>query len=168
MSKVYYKSADDIEQLRKSATVLSQLLGEIAQVVRPGVTTLSLDKLAHDYIHDHGGLPAFLNYNGFPNSLCISVNDQVVHGIPSDYELRDGDIVTVDGGVDLNGYISDSAYTFAVGKISPEVNQLLRVTLEALNLGLAQAVTGKRVGDIAYAVQRSEEHTSELQSLMRI
>ncbi|MGV3763457.1 type I methionyl aminopeptidase [Parapedobacter sp.] len=153
MSKVYYKSTEDIEQLRKSATVLSQLLGEIARVVRPGVTTLSLDKLAHDYIHDHGGRPAFLNYNGFPNSLCISVNDQVVHGIPSDYELRDGDIVSVDGGVDLNGYISDSAYTFAVGEVTPEVRQLLRVTLESLNLGIAQATTGKRVGDIAFAVQ---------------
>lgn len=153
MSKIHYKSTEDIEQLRKSATVLSQLLGEIAQVVRPGVTTLSLDKLAYDYIHDHGGQPAFLNYNGFPNSLCISVNDQVVHGIPSDYELRDGDIVSVDGGVDLNGYISDSAYTFAVGEVAAEVNQLLRVTLEALDMGIAQALVGKRVGDIASAVQ---------------
>lgn len=153
MSKVYYKSAEDIEQLRESATVLSQLLGEIAGVIRPGVTTLSLDELAYEYIHDHGGRPAFLNYNGFPNSLCISVNDQIVHGIPGDYELREGDIVSVDGGVDLNGYISDSAYTFAVGEVAAEVSQLLRVTLEALNLGIAQAVTGKRVGDIAYAVQ---------------
>lgn len=153
MSKVYYKSREDIEQLRKSANVLSQLLGEIAQVVQPGVSTLSLDKLAYDYIHDHGGRPAFLNYNGFPNSLCISVNDQVVHGIPSKYELREGDIVSVDGGVDLNGYISDSAYTFAVGEVTAEVTQLLNVTLESLNLGIAQAVTGKRVGDIAFAVQ---------------
>src|SRR5690606_37897269 len=122
-------------QLRKSANVLSQLLGEIARVIEPGVTTLSLDKLAYDYIHDHGGRPAFLNYNGFPNSLCISVNDQVVHGIPSNYELREGDIISVDGGVELNGYISDSAYTFAVGEVTAEVNQLLRVTLEALNRG---------------------------------
>lgn len=157
MSKVYYKSAEDIEQLRKSATILSQLLGEIARVIEPGVTTLSLDKLAYDYIHDHGGSPAFLNYNGFPNSLCISVNDQVVHGIPSSYELREGDIVSVDGGVELDGYISDSAYTFAVGEVTDEVRQLLRVTLEALNVGIAQAITGKRVGDIAYAIQ---EHVS--------
>ena len=153
MSKVYYKSVEDIEQLRKSASVLSQLLGEIAKVIRPGVTTLSLDKLAYDYIHDHGGTPAFLNYNGFPNSLCISVNNEVVHGIPSGYELRDGDIISVDGGVDLGGYISDSAYTFAVGEVSDEVGQLLRVTLEALDLGIAQAVSGKRVGDIGFAVQ---------------
>jgi methionine aminopeptidase, type I len=158
MSKVYYKSAEDIEQLRQSATVLSQLLGEIAKEIRPGVTTLALDKLAYDYINDHGGRPAFLNYNGFPNSLCISVNDQVVHGIPSDYELRDGDIVSVDGGVELNSYISDSAYTFAVGEIADDVKQLLRVTLESLQLGIDQAVAGKRVGDIAYAVQ---EHVTK-------
>lgn len=153
MSKVYYKSEEDIMQLRKSATVLSQLLGEIAKEIRPGVTTLALDKLAYDYIHDHGGRPAFLNYNGFPNSLCISVNDQVVHGIPGNYELRDGDIVSVDGGVELNNYISDSAYTFAVGEVSEDVKQLLRVTLKSLDLGIEQAVSGKRVGDIAYAVQ---------------
>ncbi|RQP11368.1 MAG: type I methionyl aminopeptidase, partial [Parapedobacter sp.] len=158
MSKVYYKSADDIEQLRKSATVLSQLLGEIAREIRPGVTTLALDKLAYDYIHDHGGRPAFLNYNGFPNSLCISVNDQVVHGIPGNYELREGDIVSVDGGVELDTYISDSAYTFAVGEIGDDVKQLLRVTKESLELGIEQAVSGKRVGDIAYAVQ---EHVTQ-------
>ncbi|MBK1438603.1 type I methionyl aminopeptidase [Parapedobacter sp. ISTM3] len=158
MSKVYYKSAEDVEQLRKSATVLSQLLGEIAREIRPGITTLALDKLAYDYIHDHGGRPAFLNYNGFPNSLCISVNDQVVHGIPSDYELREGDIVSVDGGVELNNFISDSAYTFAVGEVAPEVDRLLRVTLESLNLAIKQAVAGKRVGDVAYTVQ---EHVSQ-------
>src|SRR5690606_24873352 len=158
MSKVYYKSAEDIEQLRESATVLSQLLGEIAGVIRPGVTTLSLDQLAYEYIHDHGGRPAFLNYNGFPNSLCISVNDQVVHGIPGNYELREGDIVSVDGGVELNSYISDSAYTFAVGEVSDDVKQLLRVTKESLELGIEQAVSGKRVGDIAYAVQ---EHVTQ-------
>jgi len=158
MSKVYYKSEDDIAQLRKAATVLSQLLGEIAKEIKPGVTTLALDKLAFDYIQDHGGRPAFLNYHGFPNSLCISVNDQVVHGIPTDYALRDGDIVSVDGGVELNGYISDSAYTFAVGEVKAEVNQLLQETLKSLELGIEQAVAGKRVGDIAYAVQ---EHVSQ-------
>ncbi|PPL00581.1 type I methionyl aminopeptidase [Parapedobacter indicus] len=158
MSKVYYKSEDDITQLRKSATVLSQLLGEIAKEIKPGVTTQALDKRAYEYIHDHGGRPAFLNYNGFPNSLCISVNDQVVHGIPGNYELRDGDIVSVDGGVELNGYISDSAYTFAVGEVNGNVKQLLRVTLESLELGIKQAISGKRVGDIAYAVQ---EHVSQ-------
>src|SRR5690606_30693320 len=126
---------------------------EIAKEIKPGITTLALDKLAFDYIQDHGGRPAFLNYNGFPNSLCISVNDQVVHGIPSDYVLKDGDIVSVDGGVELNGYISDSAYTFAVGEVDEEVKRLLQATLKSLDLGIAQAVSGKRVGDIAYAVQ---------------
>lgn len=153
MSKIYYKSAEDIEQLRKSATILSQLLGEIAKIIKPGITTLSLDKLAYEFIHDQGGKPAFLNYQGFPNSLCISVNDQVVHGIPGDYVLKDGDVVSVDGGVELEGYISDSAYTFEVGDVRPEVRQLLQVTRESLDLGIAQAVAGKRVGDIAHAVQ---------------
>src|SRR5690554_6819835 len=153
MSKVYLKTEDDIEQLRKAAQILSQLLGEIAKEIKPGVETKALDKFAHDYIHDHGGTPAFLNYQGFPYSLCISVNDEIVHGFPKDYALQEGDIISVDGGVTLNGYISDSAYTFAVGEIAPEVQQLLDVTQESLRLGIEQAVAGKRVGDIGYAVQ---------------
>ncbi|WP_270089370.1 type I methionyl aminopeptidase [Sphingobacterium sp. SYP-B4668] len=153
MSKVYYKSEDDIEQIRKSADVLSLLLGEVAKVIKPGITTLSLDKLAYDFIHDNGGTPAFLNYHGFPFSLCISVNDQIVHGFPSDYVIKDGDLVSVDGGVNLNGFISDSAYTFGVGEVSAEAQQLLDVTKESLNRGVAQAVAGKRVGDISSAIQ---------------
>lgn len=153
MSKVYYKSEDEIEQVRTSADVLSQLLGEVAKVIKPGITTLSLDKLAYDFIHDNGGTPAFLNYHGFPYSLCISVNDQIVHGFPSEYVIKDGDLVSVDGGVNLNGFISDSAYTFGVGEISAEAQQLLDVTKESLNRGVAQAVAGKRVGDISSAIQ---------------
>lgn len=153
MSKVYYKTAEEIEQVRESANVLSQLLAEIAGLVKPGITTLSLDKFAFDFIKDHNGTPAFLNYQGFPYSLCISVNDQVVHGFPSDYILKDGDIVTVDGGVNLNGFISDSAYTFAVGEISEEAKQLLEVTKASLQAGVEQAIAGKRVGDISAAVQ---------------
>ncbi|MBD1427658.1 type I methionyl aminopeptidase [Sphingobacterium arenae] len=153
MSKVYYKTEEQIEQIRESANVLSLLLGEIAKAVTPGVTTLSLDKLAHDFIHDHGGTPAFLNYQGFPYSLCISVNDQVVHGFPSDYVLKEGDIVSVDGGVNLKGFISDSAYTFGVGEISTEAQQLLDVTKASLYKGIEQAIAGKRVGDISAAVQ---------------
>src|SRR5690606_33311762 len=153
MSKVYYKTEEQIEQIRESANVLSLLLGEIAKEVKPGTTTSSLDKLAYDFIHDHGGTPAFLNYQGFPYSLCISVNDQVVHGFPSDYILKEGDIVSVDGGVNLKGFISDSAYTFGVGEISAEAQQLLDVTKAALYKGIAQAVAGKRVGDISAAVQ---------------
>lgn len=157
MSKLYLKSEEDIEQLRKAAQVLSQLLGEIAKEIKPGVKTEALDKLAYDYIHDHGGTPAFLNYQGFPYSLCISVNEEVVHGFPNAYELKEGDIISVDGGVNLNNYISDSAYTFAVGEVDTEVRQLLDVTMESLNRGIEQAVVGKRVGDIGYAVQ---EHVS--------
>ncbi|MGJ1261253.1 type I methionyl aminopeptidase [Sphingobacterium spiritivorum] len=153
MSKVYYKSEEEIEQVRKSADVLSQLLGEVAKVIKPGITTLSLDKLAYDFIHDNGGTPAFLNYHGFPYSLCISVNDQIVHGFPSEYVIKDGDLVSVDGGVNLNGFISDSAYTFGIGEISAEAQQLLDVTKESLNRGVAQAVAGKRVGDISSAIQ---------------
>lgn len=153
MSKLIYKSEEDIEQIRKSADVLSRTLAEIAKEIKPGVKTIDLDKLAFTFIQDHGGTPAFLNYNGFPFSLCISVNDQIVHGFPGTYELREGDIISVDGGVVLNGYISDSAYTFSVGEISPEVEQLLRITKESLSLGVEQAVVGRRVGDISFAVQ---------------
>lgn len=158
MSKVYYKSEEDIEQIRLSCNVLSNLLGEVAKVIKPGITTLSLDKLAYEFIHDNGGTPAFLNYHGFPYSLCISVNDQIVHGFPSDYIIQDGDLVSVDGGVNLNGFISDSAYTFGVGNISEEAQLLLDVTKEAMYKGIEQAVAGKRVGDIGSAVQ---EHATK-------
>ena len=153
MSRIHYKTDEQIEQIRESANVLSLLLGEIAKEVKPGITTLSLDKLAFEFINDHGGTPAFLNYQGFPYSLCISVNDQIVHGFPSEYVLQEGDIVSVDGGVNLKGFISDSAYTFGVGEISAEAQQLLDVTKAALYKGIEQAVAGKRVGDIASAVQ---------------
>lgn len=153
MSKILLKTDEEIEQLRKSANVLSQLLAEIAARIAPGVSTIALDRFAYEFIRDHGGTPAFLNYQGFPYSLCISVNDQVVHGFPSEYELKDGDIVSIDGGVNLNGFISDSAYTFGVGEISEEAQRLLEVTKAALGKGVEQAVVGKRVGDISSAIQ---------------
>lgn len=153
MSKIFLKSDEEIEQVRESAKVLSHLLAEIAGRVEPGITTLSLDKFAFEFIKDHCGTPAFLNYQGFPYSLCISVNDQIVHGFPSEYVLKEGDIVSVDGGINLNGFISDSAYTFAVGTISAEAQQLLDVTKAALVKGVEQALAGKRVGDISSAVQ---------------
>ena len=153
MSKVIYKTEEQIEQVRESANVLSRLLVEIATVIKPGITTLSLDKLAYDFIHDNGGTSAFLNYHGFPYSLCISVNDQIVHGFPSDYIIKEGDIVSVDGGVNLNGFISDSAYTFGIGEISKEAQLLLDVTKASLQKGVEQAVAGKRVGDISSAIQ---------------
>jgi len=153
MSKVIFKTKEQIELIRQSCDLLSRTLGELAKEIKPGVRTIDLDKLAFEFIQDHGGTPAFLNYNGFPYSLCISVNDQIVHGFPGDYVLKDGDIISVDGGVVLNNYISDSAYTFAVGEVSEEVKSLLEVTKASLNLGIEQAVSGKRVGDISFAVQ---------------
>ena len=153
MSKVIFKTKEQIELIRQSGDLLSRTLGELAKAIKPGVRTIDLDKLAFEFIQDHGGTPAFLNYSGFPYSLCISMNDQIVHGFPSDYVLKEGDLISVDGGVKLNGYISDSAYTFAVGEISEEVKILLDVTKESLRLGIEQAVSGKRVGDISFAIQ---------------
>lgn len=157
MSKIIFKSREDIEAIRKSGDLLSKTLGELAKEIQPGVKTKSLDKLAHDFIQDHGGTPAFLNYSGFPYSLCISPNDQIVHGFPSDYTLKDGDILSIDCGVNLGGFISDSAYTFPVGEVAEEIKRLLEKTQVSLMKGIEQAVVGKRVGDISYAVQASLE-----------
>lgn len=157
MSKIHYKSVEEIELIRESSLLLSKTLGEIAKVIRPGIKTIELDKLAETYIRDNGGIPAFLNYHGFPYSLCISMNDQVVHGFPGQRELVDGDIVSVDCGVELNKYIGDSAYTFAIGEVSDEIRKLMRVTMECLDLGVQKAVAGNRVGDIGYAVQEHAE-----------
>lgn len=153
MSKIIFKSKEEIEQIRISGEVLSRTLAEVAKVIEPGVKTKVLNELAQSYIQDHGGIPAFLNYGGFPYSLCISPNDQIVHGFPGDYELQDGDILSVDCGVNLNGFISDCAYTFQVGAVSEEVKKLLRVTQESLIKGIEQTVVGKRVGDVSFAIQ---------------
>ena len=157
MSKIHYKSVEEIELIRTSSLLLSRTNAEIAKAVKPGVKTIELDKIAETFIKDNGGTPAFLNYNGFPYSLCISVNDQIVHGFPGTYELKEGDIVSVDCGVVLNNYISDSAYTFPVGEVAPEVGQLLQVTRECLRLAIEKAVVGNRVGDIGFAVQEHAE-----------
>ncbi len=154
---IYYKTPDEIECIRESSLLVSRTLAEVAKHIKPGVTTISLDELVHQFIMDHGGVPAFLGYRGFPNAACISVNEAVVHGIPGETVLKEGDIVSVDIGVLLNGFYGDSAYTFPVGEISPEKRQLLKVTRESLNLGIAQAKTGKRIGDIAAAVQEFVE-----------
>jgi methionyl aminopeptidase len=157
MSKIHYKSVEEIELIRESSLLVSKTLGEIAKVIRPGIKTIELNKLAETFIRDNGGIPAFLNYHGFPYSLCISMNDQVVHGFPGDRELIDGDLVSVDCGVELNKYIGDSAYTFAIGEVSAEVKKLMRVTIECLDLGVQKAITGNRIGDIGYAVQEHAE-----------
>ena len=157
MSKISYKSVEEIELIRESSLLVSKTLGEIAKVIGPGVKTIELNKLAETFIRDNGGVPAFLNYHGFPYSLCISMNDQVVHGFPGKRELVDGDLVSVDCGVVLNKYVGDSAYTFAIGEMSDTVRRLMRVTMECLDLGVAKAVSGNRVGDIGYAVQEHAE-----------
>ena len=140
--------------LRENNILVSQALAEVGRHIKPGVTTKQLDKIAEDFIRSHGAIPAFLGYQGYPASACISVNDQVVHGIPSDkVVIKEGDIVSVDLGTFMKGFVGDSAYTFAVGEVAPEVRQLLDVTKEALYRGTAQAKAGNRVGDISAAVQ---------------
>lgn len=150
---IYYKTNEEIEGIRQSCLLVSRTLAEVAKQIRPGVTTLELDKVVDEFIRDHHGYPAFLGYKDFPKSACISVNEVVVHGIPNDYALKEGDIVSVDCGALLNGYYGDSAYTFAVGKINDEKKRLLRITKEALDLGVQQARVGKRIGDIAGTIQ---------------
>ena len=157
MPKIILKSAEEIELIRKSSLLVSKTLAEVAKVIGPGIKTIELDSLAETFIRDHGGVPAFLNYNGFPNSLCISLNDQVVHGFPGKYEIKEGDVVSVDCGVVLNKFFGDSAYTFAIGEIDPETKKLLEVTRESLYRGIEKAVVGMRIGDIAYAVQEHAE-----------
>jgi methionyl aminopeptidase len=150
---IYYKNAADLEGIRQSAILLSKVHGEIAKLIREGITTKELDKRAEEYIRDHGAVPSFYNYNGFPASLCISVNETVVHGIPGEYRLKSGDIVSIDCGVYMNGYHADCAYTYPVDQVSEEVVELLRVTKQSLYEGIAQVAVGKRIGDIGYAIQ---------------
>ncbi|MBE9584746.1 type I methionyl aminopeptidase [Mucilaginibacter sp. JRF] len=158
MPKIHYKSAEEIELIRASAQMVSKTLAEVAKVIGPGVTTLELNNLAETYIRDNGGIPAFLNFHGFPYSLCISLNDQVVHGFPSKHVLVEGDLVSVDCGVILNKYYGDSAFTFAIGEVDETTKTLMRVTRECLDRGIEKAVTGMRIGDIAYAVQEHAEN----------
>ena len=134
--------------------MVGKTLAEVAKAIRIGVTTLELDKIAEDFIRSNGALPGFLGYQGFPNTLCVSVNDQVVHGIPSNYALKDGDIVSVDCGTIIDGFYGDSAYTFCVGNVDPKVKKLLDTTKEALYKGIEQARHGNRIGDIGYAIQQ--------------
>ncbi len=151
---IFLKTDEEIELLRESNLLLGKTLAEVAKVIAPGVTTGQLDKLADEYIRDNGGIPSCKGFEGYPASICTSVNEQVVHGIPSDNTvLRDGDIVSVDLCVLKNGFHADSAYTFPVGEVSAEVMSLLRTTKAALYEGISQAVAGKRLGDIGYAVQ---------------
>lgn len=163
MGQIVFKTPDEIESVRHSAQIVSRALGEVARMIGPGVTTLEIDKLVDTFIRDHGGTPAFKGYKPrhnredetfppFPGAVCASVNEAVVHGIPDDRPLQEGDIVSIDIGVLKDGFYGDHAYTFAIGEVKPEVWQLLQVTKACLDKGIEQVQKGKRVGDISWAI----------------
>lgn len=151
-----YRSNEDIEIQRESCLLVNTTIAEIAKLLKPGITTLSLDPIAETLIRDNGGIPACKGYHGFPFTLCISMNDAVVHGFPNSYVLKEGDLITIDTVVKKNGFHGDSAYTFIIGETTPETLNLVKVTKESLYIGIAQATTSNRVGDIGYAI---EQHT---------
>lgn len=150
---IFIKTEEEIELLKKACDLCSRTLGEVASWVRPGVTTQKLDTVAREFILDNGGHPACLGYHGFPGTLCIEVNEMVVHGFPSNYALREGDIVGTDCVVELNGFHGDSCYTFAVGEIDEKWQKLLDITRQSLYVGIEKALSGNRIGDIGNAVQ---------------
>jgi len=154
---VHLKTAEEIQIIKEGSLILGKAHGEVARLVKPGVKTKDLDSLAEEFIRDNGGLPSFKDYNGFPASLCISVNEVVVHGFPGNYELRDTDIISVDCGVYYKGFHSDSAYTYPLEGVSKETLLLLNRTNESLYLGIAEAKAGNRIGDISYAIQHFVE-----------
>lgn len=154
---ITYKSAEEIELIRESSLLVGKALAEVAKIIRPGITPLELDRRAEEFIRDSNAIPAFKGYGDFPNTLCISLNDVVVHGIPSSKALIEGDIVSVDCGVLKNGYYGDSAYTFEIGEVPAAVKQLLKVTKESLYKGIEKAIEGMRIGDVGFAVQEHAE-----------
>ncbi len=155
---IFYKTDGEIETIREGALILGKAHAEVAKVIKPGVTTKFLDSVAFEFIKSNFAEPSFKGYNDFPASLCISVNDQVVHGIPGNYVLKDGDIVSIDCGVFYKGLHSDSAYTYAVGEVEEKTRHLLKVTKESLYKAIENAIVGNRIGDIAYAVQAHAEN----------
>lgn len=154
---IFYKTDEEIELIRQSCLLVCKTLAQVGSMLQPGIKGAKLDKMAEEFIRDHQAKPAFKGYRGFPATLCYSLNDMVVHGIPADQELKDGDIVSVDCGVEWNGYFGDAAYTFAIGDVAEKTMQLLRVTHEALYKGIEQAVAGRRLGDIGFAIQNYVE-----------
>jgi methionyl aminopeptidase len=155
---IHYKNNEEVELMRESALLVSKTLSEVAKILKPGITTISIDQFIAGFLQDNKAVPSFLNYHGYPYNSCISVNDVVVHGFPGAYELKEGDIVSVDVGVYKNGFHGDHAYTFMIGKPADEVIQLVRVTKESLYKGIEKAIAGNRVGDISFAIQ---EHTEK-------
>ena len=157
---VTIKSEHEIELMREAGRILAIVHDELAKIVKPGISTLDIDRKCEEIIRSYDCIPSFLNYQGFPASVCTSINEQVVHGIPGDIVLKDGDIVSVDCGTYMNGFCGDSAYTFCVGEVDEEIRNLLKVTKEALYIGIQNAVHGKRIGDIGYAIQQyCESHS---------
>lgn len=150
---IYLKTEEEIELLREANLIVARTLAEVAKLIAPGVTTLKLDSVAEEYIRSQGAVPGFKGYGGFPSTLCVSVNENVVHGFPSNYALREGDIVSVDCGAIKDGFNGDSTYTFCVGEVSEEVMRLLKTTKESLYIGIEHAVPGNRIGDIGHAIQ---------------
>lgn len=151
---LYLKTREEIEEIRRSALLVSETLAKVAARLEPGVTTGELDRIAEEYIRSQGGVPSFKGYQGFPASLCISVNEEVVHGIPGNYVLKEGDVLSIDCGAYRNGFHGDHAYSFQVGEVDPKVRQLLDTTEESLYIGIEQAKVGNRIGDIGFAVQK--------------
>ena len=154
---IIYKNSEEIEHVRESALLVSKTLGELKKYIFPGAIPLDLDKIAETYIRDHGGEPGFLGMYGFPNSLCISINEQVVHGIPNNTPLQNGDIISIDCGVLKNNYYGDHAYTFTVGEVEKKVKKLLEVTKESLYRGIEKLKVGNRIGDISSEIQQYTE-----------
>ena len=148
-----YKTEEEINLIRESSLLVAKTHATLSGLIKPGITSLQLDKLAEEFIMDNGGLPAFKGYNGFPNTLCVSPNDQIVHGIPNNDVLNDGDILSVDCGVYMNGYYGDSAYTYEVGDVKENIKQLVSVTKESLYKGIEKAIVGNTIGDIGFAIQ---------------
>lgn len=155
---IIYKTPEEVELIRQNCLLVNNTIAEVGKMLKPGVSTLKMNNLAEEFIRDHDSIPNFKNYHGFPFACCMSVNDAVVHGFPTDQPLKDGDIVSMDVGVLKNGFHGDSAYTFALGSIPDEIKKLLRITKEALYKGIEKAVAGNRVGDIAFAVQEHTEY----------
>jgi methionyl aminopeptidase len=154
---IHLKTAEEIELMRHSALIVSKTLGLMATEIKEGLALKHLDKMAEEFIRDNGGVPVFKGYNGFPATLCISMNEQVVHGIPNDRIIKSGDIISVDCGVKKNGFVGDHAYTFCCGEIKDEVQKLIRITKESLYLGIEQVKVGNRIGDVSYAIQQHAE-----------
>lgn len=155
--RIRIKTDEEVELIRESSLLVGRTLAEVAALIKPGVTTLQLDTIAEEFIRDNGAEPGFKGYGGFPNTLCASLNEAVVHGIPNDRPLENGDVISLDCGVLKNAFYGDSAFTFEVGEVAPEIQKLLSVTKECLTLAIEQAVTGKRIGDIGAAIQTHAE-----------